>query len=53
MVTKTETAGAPAEFVHDQINAGHGTVGAEEVLKLVFGGVVGKVPDIQFCAHDD
>jgi hypothetical protein len=50
---KAEAAGAAAEFVHDQIHAGHGTVGGEKILKLVLSGVVGQVSDVQFRTHDD
>jgi hypothetical protein len=50
---KREAARAAAEFVHDQIDAGHGAVGREEILEIVFGGVEGEVSYEQFSAHDD
>jgi hypothetical protein len=48
-----EAPGASAEFVHDHIDFGHGTVSGEEILELVFGCVEGKISDKQFCTHDD
>jgi hypothetical protein len=50
---KREAAWAAAEFVHDQIDGGHGTVGRKEILEIVFGGVEGEVSYEQFSAHDD
>jgi hypothetical protein len=50
---ETKAARAAAEFVHDQIHIGDWAVFREQVLDLIFGGVVGKIPNIQSCAHDD
>jgi hypothetical protein len=50
---KGETAGAAAEFVHNQIHFQNVAMGGEHILKLVFGGVEGKISNKQFCTHDD
>ena len=42
-----------AEFIHDHIHFGHRAISGEEILKLVFGGVEGKISHKQFGAHDD
>src|SRR5258707_10008293 len=43
-----KAAGPSALAVHDHIHRGHGSVGGEKVLEIVFGGVEGKVSNKQF-----
>jgi len=50
---KGKPARLAAEFVHDQIDAGHGAVRGEQILEIVFGGVEGEVSYKQFRVHDD
>src|ERR1043166_2744667 len=43
-----ETTGASAHFVHHQVGLDHVAVFGKEILKIVFGGVEGKISYKQF-----
>ena len=46
-----ETAGAAAHAVHHQVGFKDGAMIGESVLKIVFGGVEGKISNVQFITH--
>jgi len=48
---KAKSAGAAAHAVGNEVDFRDRAVDGEKILKIVFSGVEGKIPDIQFCVH--
>jgi hypothetical protein len=48
---KTETARTTADAIHHQVGFEHGPMGRKSVLKIVFGGIEGKISNKQFITH--
>ncbi len=49
---EAEAAGTAAELVDDDLAAGDGPVGREQLDEVVAGGVVREVPDVNVLGHD-
>src|SRR6185436_2037167 len=43
---ESETAGATAHAIHDEVDLSDRTEGCKHVLQVVLGGVEGKIPDV-------
>jgi len=48
-----EAARATGHFIHYDADLVHGAMGGQHVAQIVFGGVKGKIPQVQFRAHND
>jgi hypothetical protein len=48
---KAKTAGTTAHAIGDEVDFGDRPVSCEKILQIIFGGVKGKIPDIQFRIH--
>jgi hypothetical protein len=47
-----EATGLAGHFVLHESAVGDGTSLSEELLEVVFNGVEGKIPDVEFIGHD-
>src|SRR5271166_2048100 len=50
---ETKTAGPSAHAVTDEVDFGDGPKCREQILKIIFRGVEGEIPYVQFRIHSD